>query len=104
IEAVQTEVERQVADLPRAEIARRALTSARAIRVRDVGEAVAIANAYAPEHLSVQLARPAEALGAISNAGAVFVGAMSAETFGDYVAGPSHVLPTDGAEIGRAHV
>ena len=104
IEGVQTEVERQVADLPRAEIARRALTSARAIRVRDVGEAVAIANAYAPEHLSVQLARPADVLSEVSNAGAVFVGGMSAETFGDYVAGPSHVLPTDGAAAAYAGV
>src|SRR5690606_27323555 len=77
---------------------------ARAIRVRDAAEAVAIANAYAPEHLSVQLARPEEALGAIANAGAVFVGAMSAETFGDYVAGPSHVLPTDGAAAAFAGV
>ncbi|WP_265587427.1 histidinol dehydrogenase [Sphingomicrobium arenosum] len=71
----------------------------RAIRCADLGEAVAIANAYAPEHLSIaledgQAARLAES---VTNAGAIFVGEGAAESFGDYLAGSSHVLPTDGA-------
>lgn len=104
IDAAMAEIERQVATLPRADIARRSLASARAIRVRDVSDAAEIANLYAPEHLSLQLARPAEIIDRIANAGAVFVGAYSAETLGDYVAGPSHVLPTDGAAAAYAGV
>ncbi len=97
IEAAMAETERQLVSLPRAATARRALDCARFIRVRDLSEAVAVANRYAPEHLSLQVQRPGDAIDKIANAGAVFVGAFSAETLGDYVAGPSHVLPTDGA-------
>jgi histidinol dehydrogenase len=94
---VQQELERQVASLPRVEIARAALTHARAIEVADLDQAVEVVNAYGPEHASLQVGRPQPVIDAIQNAGAVFVGAYSAETFGDYLAGPSHVLPTDGA-------
>jgi len=58
---------------------------------------VEVANAYAPEHLSLQVANPAALVPDIACAGTVFVGRWAAETFGDYVSGPSHVLPTDGA-------
>lgn len=91
------EVERQVAGLPREKTARESLTAARAVLVRSIEDAVEVANAYAPEHLSLQIAAPEVALPQIENAGAVFVGGYSAETFGDYVVGPSHVLPTDRA-------
>lgn len=94
---VEAELERQVTGLGREEIARRSLGQARGILVRCLDEAAQIANAYGPEHLSLQVAAPECVLGVISNAGAVFVGALSAETFGDYVVGPSHVLPTDAA-------
>jgi len=94
---VSVEVERQVSGLPREAIARRSLEQARAIRVRSLQEAVDVSNAYAPEHLSLQVAEPDALLSQITNAGAVFVGALSAETFGDYIVGPSHVLPTDAA-------
>lgn len=104
IGAVGIEIERQLGDLPRSAIARASLKHGRAILVADGREAIAIANRYAPEHLSLQLARPSELLEAITNAGAVFVGAYSAETIGDYVAGPSHVLPTDGAAAAYAGV
>lgn len=97
IAEVETELERQVAGLGREEIARRSLAQARAIRARSLKEAAEIANAYAPEHLSLQVADPESVLPVINNAGAVFVGALSAETFGDYLVGPSHVLPTDAA-------
>jgi histidinol dehydrogenase len=94
---VSREVERQLETLPRAAIARGALGQSRAIEVNSVEAALDVVNAYGPEHLSLQIAKPQRALDAIQNVGAVFVGAFSAETFGDYVAGPSHVLPTDGA-------
>ena len=70
---------------------------ARAIHCADLAVAVAIANDYAPEHLSLATGEAAELALAIRNAGAVFVGHGAAETFGDYLAGSSHVLPTDGA-------
>lgn len=97
IDAVQIELARQVQTLPRADIARRSLAQARLVLVNDMQEAAGIANAYAPEHVSLQVRDPAPLIEQIDNAGAIFVGAFSAETFGDYICGPSHVLPTDGA-------
>jgi histidinol dehydrogenase len=97
IDAVEAALESQLATLPRADIARASLANARAILVKDVDTAVAAADAYAPEHLSLNIADAARTAEKISNAGAIFVGRWSAETFGDYVCGPSHVLPTDGA-------
>nr|WP_315027199.1 histidinol dehydrogenase [Brevundimonas diminuta] len=92
-----TEVERQVDSLPRAAIACASLAEARAIRVRDMAEACEAANLYGPEHLSIQTQEAERLVERISAAGAVFVGRWAAETLGDYAAGPSHVLPTDGA-------
>lgn len=97
IGAVQGELEVQLAGLPRETIARRALSQARAIEVASLDDALDVANTYAPEHLSLQLVDPERAINGVTNAGAVFVGADSAESFGDYVVGPSHVLPTDAA-------
>lgn len=97
VSAVADEVARQVAELPRAELARRSLDYARTILVRDLVEAAAVANAYAPEHLCLAVDDPEPLISAISNAGAIFAGHAAAESFGDYLAGSSHVLPTDGA-------
>ncbi len=97
IAEVEAELERQVSGLPRELIARRSIEQARAVRVRSLAEAAAVANDYAPEHLSLHVAAPVDLVDAIENAGAVFIGAYSAESFGDYVIGPSHVLPTDAA-------
>jgi histidinol dehydrogenase len=69
----------------------------RSIACADIGDAVAIANAYAPEHLCLAVSNASSLLPSIRNAGAVFVGGSAAESFGDYLAGSSHVLPTDGA-------
>ncbi|MEH6663451.1 MAG: histidinol dehydrogenase [Brevundimonas sp.] len=91
------EIEKQLADLPRADIARASLNEGRVIRVRDTAEAAAVANLYGPEHLSIQTADAEVLVDRITAAGAVFVGTYAAETLGDYAAGPSHVLPTDGA-------
>jgi histidinol dehydrogenase len=97
IAAILAGVERQLETLPRADIARASLASGLAIRVRDVAEACEVANLYAPEHLALQTVDAEELVGRITAAGAVFVGPWAAETLGDYAAGPSHVLPTDGA-------
>jgi histidinol dehydrogenase len=95
--AVAAELERQIATLPRAAIARASLAQARLILVRSEEEAIEVANLYAAEHLIVNTDHADCIAGAITNAGAVFVGGFSAESFGDYLSGPSHVLPTDGA-------
>ncbi|SMF61083.1 histidinol dehydrogenase [Allosphingosinicella indica] len=94
---VAAELERQLPLLPRVETARSALRNGRILLTRDLDEAVTIANLYAPEHLALAVADPAPLLERVRNAGAVFVGRHAAETFGDYLAGSSHVLPTDGA-------
>ena len=96
-DAVTAEVDRQVAALPRAAIARAALASSRALVVAGVDEALAIINAYAPEHLSLNCAGADALVQRVRAAGTVFVGPHTAETFGDYLSGPSHVLPTDAA-------
>ncbi len=94
---VLAEVERQLADLPRAAIAAKSLHNARMILAPSLDTAVDIANIYAPEHLSLAVADPESLIGRVRNAGAIFAGVQAAETFGDYLAGSSHVLPTDGA-------
>jgi histidinol dehydrogenase len=97
LDSVGAQLSAQLAALPRAAIARAAMEQARFFLVRDAEEAGVIANAYAPEHLALHVVDAAPLLARIDNAGTVFVGRWSAETFGDYVCGPSHVLPTDGA-------
>lgn len=94
---VESQLERQLEDLPRADIARASLRAARIICVSGLEEAVEVANLYAPEHLSLAVEDPGTLVPLIRNAGAVFAGPLAAETFGDYLAGSSHVLPTDGA-------
>lgn len=96
-ERVQEEVEKQLAVLPRKEIASRALENcSAAVVVDDLQEAVELANELAPEHLELYVEDPFSLLGQIKNAGAVFLGAYSSEPVGDYLAGPNHVLPTGG--------
>ena len=96
-EAVRLELDNQIGSLPRPGIAVSALESARLILAGSLGEAVEIANLYAPEHLALAVAEPEPLVAQVRNAGAVFAGRAAAETFGDYLAGSSHVLPTDGA-------
>lgn len=96
-EQVLAQVEAQLDDLPRSAVARASLESGRLILALDIEQAVEIANRYAPEHLSLAVDDAEALVGRIRNAGAVFAGRLSAEAFGDYLAGSSHVLPTDGA-------
>lgn len=91
------ELDRQIDTLPRAAVARASIREMRIIIAEDRDAALAVANAYAPEHLSLNVADAESWVDGVNNAGAIFVGGASAETFGDYLAGPSHVLPTDGA-------
>jgi histidinol dehydrogenase len=86
-----------VQDLPRRKIAQAALKQARLIIAANLDQALDIANLYAPEHLSLAVEQPEVLVGKVRNAGAVFAGSSAAEAFGDYLAGSSHVLPTDGA-------
>ncbi len=91
------EVDRQLADLPRKEIASRSLDAfGAAVVTRDLAEAVALANRFAPEHLELMVRNPRELLAEIRNAGAIFLGMHTPEALGDYMAGPNHVLPTGG--------
>ena len=96
-DAVEAELARQVALLPRRSVAEASLREARVIVSTDLPQAVEVANLYAPEHLSLAVADAEALLPLVRNAGAVFAGPLAAETFGDYLAGSSHVLPTDGA-------
>jgi histidinol dehydrogenase len=94
---VQEQIARQVADLPRAAVIRASLTRRGAIVVtRDLDEAIALANAYAPEHLVLAMDKAEAVLKRITNAGAVFLGHYTPVAAGDYLAGPNHVLPTGG--------
>lgn len=96
-EAVAAEVDRQLALLPRREIATRSIEDYGAIYVTaDLDEAIATVNVLAPEHLEVVVDNAMEVLGKIHHAGAIFVGRYSSEPVGDYFAGPNHVLPTNG--------
>ena len=96
-EAVRSEVTKQLATLPRASLAGRALDAFGAvIIVEDLAAAVALANTFAPEHLELLVADPWNLLPRVKNAGAVFLGAYTPEVAGDYLAGPNHVLPTGG--------
>ena len=96
-EAVATEVERQLGIIERGTIARQAIQRGGAVVVDDLDVALALANEFAPEHLCL-LVENAEALvPRVQNAGGIFVGEDSPEVLGDYVAGPSHVMPTGGS-------
>ena len=96
-QAAVREIERQLADVRRAEIARESLAKFGAvIVVQDMGVAIEMANRIAPEHLELQIKNPFDVLGKIRNAGAIFLGKYTPEPVGDYIAGPNHVLPTAG--------
>jgi histidinol dehydrogenase len=96
LERVEEELERQLADLPRASIARQALKRSGLVQVENLEQALELANLYAPEHLCLSVHDPLAVLGLVRNAGGVFLGEHSCEALGDYIAGPSHVMPTSG--------
>jgi histidinol dehydrogenase len=95
--AVRRELEEQLATLPRAGIARAAIANGAAFVVPSRERMAAVADRLAPEHLAVHVADPRAMLAHIRRAGAAFIGSSTPEAVGDYLAGPSHVLPTGGA-------
>ncbi|MBS7455889.1 histidinol dehydrogenase [Coralloluteibacterium stylophorae] len=96
LERVAGELGRQLAALPRADIAARALEASRLLHVADLEQAFAISNDYAPEHLILQLRAPEPWLDRVRAAGSVFCGDHAPEALGDYCSGTNHVLPTAG--------
>ena len=96
-ELVAAEIERQLTDLPRREIAQRSIEdNGRVIVAESLDDAVEIANALAPEHLEVYTSDPFALLPRLVNAGSIFLGGYTPEPVGDYFAGPNHTLPTSG--------
>lgn len=90
------EVEKQLSELPRNEIAKLALENSRFILMRSVEEALEMSNFYAPEHLILAVENPRNYIGKITNAGSVFLGNYTPESAGDYASGTNHTLPTNG--------
>ena len=90
-------MEQQLKGLPRQTIPVGSLQNqGKIIMVTNIDEAIELANLYAPEHLCLMMDKAASYVDRVSNAGCIFVGGTSTVVFGDYVAGPSHVLPTGG--------
>ncbi|WP_421786410.1 histidinol dehydrogenase [Hyphobacterium sp.] len=98
--AIETQLDRQLAGLPRREIASAALDNGLIIAAADRDAAVEIANRGCPEHLILQTAEPGGIASKVLTAGSIFLGPWTPESMGDYAAGPNHTLPTGGA--GRA--
>jgi len=96
IEAVRAEVERQMAVLPRRDIAREAMDNSWFVLVHDLQEAIDLANVYAPEHLILAVRNYEEMAEQVVNAGSVFLGSYACESAGDYASGTNHTLPTHG--------
>jgi histidinol dehydrogenase len=95
LDRVMASIRRLLPEMPRADIIRASLQGQGAlIQVRDMDEAIAIANRVAPEHLELSVADPQPLARQIRHAGAIFMGRYTAEVLGDYCAGPNHVLPT----------
>lgn len=99
IEKVQQEVERQLALLPRNEIAAQSLEYSKIILVRDDEEMMDVTNQYAPEHLIIETKNYMELSEKVVNAGSVFLGSLTPESAGDYASGTNHTLPTNGYAV-----
>jgi len=94
--SVQEEIKKQLARLPRMELAEKALQNSKAILVNDPEEAMGLLNEYAPEHLILSCSNADELADKVINAGSVFIGHYSPESAGDYASGTNHTLPTNG--------
>ena len=95
-EQVVREVERQLAELPRRDIATRALDNSRIVVMDSEDDLIAFSNAYGPEHLIISMENPWEIAERITAAGSVFIGNYTPESAGDYASGTNHTLPTYG--------
>lgn len=96
IDKVMVEVDKQLNELPRKEIAAKALDNSKMVLVKDISEAIDLSNTYAPEHLIIQTDNYNDVAERIVNAGSVFLGKYACESAGDYASGTNHTLPTHG--------
>lgn len=96
VASVQEEIERQLALLPRRELAEKSLAHSKIIVLKDYDELMALTNEYAPEHLIIQTTNYRELADKVRNAGSVFLGPYTPESAGDYASGTNHTLPTSG--------
>ena len=96
IDNVLHQVDSQLQQLPRKDIAQKALKNSRIILVHDKNEAIELSNSYAPEHLVIQVEDYEEMANRVVNAGSVFLGKYACESAGDYASGTNHTLPTHG--------
>ncbi len=97
IQQVMSEIDRQIEKLPRKSFALGSIQNyGAAVFVESLSQAVEISNQIAPEHLELYVQSPLELLGSVKNAGAIFLGEYAPEPLGDYIAGPNHILPTNG--------
>ena len=101
---MEAEVERQLALLPRRDIAAQALEHSKAIVVHDDKEMMEVTNRYAPEHLIIETANYMELSQKVVNAGSVFLGSLTPESAGDYASGTNHTLPTNGYAVAYSGV
>ena len=104
VKTVVKEIDRQIVSLPRSEIARHALAQSMIITTNSLDQAFDFSNRYAPEHLILGFDSFKKWIPLIRNAGSVFCGPLSCESFGDYASGPNHVLPTAGFARGVSGV
>ena len=96
IEKVQQSIKEQLKELPRKEIAEKALANSKIVLLQSIDEAIDLSNLYAPEHLILSCNNAKELTGKIISAGSVFIGNYSPESVGDYASGTNHTLPTNG--------
>lgn len=96
LDEVEYEVQHQLSRLPRWEIAEKSLANSKLILVKDMEEAIAMTNEYAPEHLIIETKDYMELSEKVMNAGSVFLGSLTPESAGDYASGTNHTLPTNG--------
>jgi len=96
VQAVQKELEKQCAQLPRQAVAKKSLENSKAVVLSNVEQAISMINEYAPEHLILSINNAAQVAEKIINAGSVFIGNFSPESVGDYASGTNHTLPTNG--------
>ena len=96
IDKVESEVEKQLALLPRKAIALKSLENSKLVLLKTIDECIAFSNLYAPEHLIINMDDPNSVTDGIKNAGSVFLGPFSCESAGDYASGTNHTLPTNG--------
>lgn len=104
IPRVEQEVERQLSQLPRREIAEQSLQHSKIILVRDDEEMMYITNLYAPEHLIIETQNYMDLSAQVVNAGSVFLGPLTPESAGDYASGTNHTLPTNGYAVAYSGV